>query len=66
LIKAIEKLFCCANDFSNEDSELINRNFVSHGMNKREVDKIDCIKLIVIIEGLFHIIEVMNLEYKSE
>lgn len=66
LMNAIKNIFENANDFSSEDSELINRNFVSHGMNARKVNKTDCIKLFVIIEDLFQIMEEFNLNFESD
>lgn len=48
---AIKLLFANGHDFINEP-ELPNRNFISHGMNKRPVNKIDCVKVMSILENL--------------
>lgn len=65
-LNAIKIYFSHGNDFTNEPQNISNRNFVSHGMNTRPVTKIDCIKLFLIIDGIFIIMENYGLEYKSE
>lgn len=65
-LNAIKTFFRNGQDFTNEQQDIANRNFVSHGMNKRAVTKIDCIKLFLIIKGVFDIKEEYGLEYKSE
>lgn len=65
MINAVKVLFKPGNDFTNESRELINRNFVSHGMNARQVTKIDCIKLFVIINALIKNMKVYNITFKS-
>lgn len=40
----LNKFFANGNDFI-EEPDNINRNYVAHGMNKRAVEKTDCIKL---------------------
>lgn len=42
----ISQLFDRANNFSDEP-EWINRNFVHHGMSKRQINRADCIKLFL-------------------
>jgi hypothetical protein len=45
----VRKLFENAEDFSNKYNNKLNRNMISHGMNTRNPDKIDCIKLFVLL-----------------
>ena len=45
--KIIDQLFLFADDFQKENS--LNRNFLSHGMNRLIPDKIDCLKLFVLL-----------------
>jgi len=50
-LQAITVLFAASNDFKDEP-DLPNRNFISHGMNQRQVSKIDCVKVMSIISNL--------------
>lgn len=52
-LNAIKVLFANGQDFKNEP-ELPNRNFISHGMNKRAVNKIDCIKVLSVLENVIN------------
>ena len=51
LDNVLEKYFKKANDFQNEPEE-INRNYLAHGMAKREYTHRDCMKLFVVIHFL--------------
>ena len=53
-LKAITVLFARGNDFTDEP-DLANRNFISHGMNKRQVTKLDCVKALIILCNLIEI-----------
>lgn len=48
----IEKLFLGANDFDYSREKGLNRNFISHGMNKYNPNKTDCIKLFVLLYNI--------------
>lgn len=60
-LQAISVLFANGNDFTDEP-DLPNRNFISHGMNKRQVKQIDCIKVLSIISNLADLRNFINLE----
>jgi len=45
--KIIDQMFMSADDFKKENN--LNRNFLSHGMNRLIPDKIDCLKLFVLL-----------------
>ena len=60
-LQAITVLFTNGEDFKSEP-DLPNRNFISHGMNKRVVSKIDCIKVMSIIRNLFEISDIIELK----
>ena len=64
-LQAITILFANGEDFKSEP-DLPNRNFISHGMNKRVVSKIDCIKVISIIRNLFEISDTIDLKKMLE
>lgn len=60
-LQAITILFAGGGDFIDEPN-LPNRNFISHGMNKRAVVKIDCIKVLSIISNLADLRDFINIE----
>lgn len=66
MLNAITRLYEKGNDFTNESTEIINRNFVDHGMNTRKVTQIDCVKLFLIIDNLFYFMEEYGWSYKSD
>lgn len=66
VLNAITRLYENGNDFTNENAEMINRNFVDHGMNTRKVTQIDCIKLFLIIDNIFYFMEEYGWSYKSD
>ena len=66
VLNAITKIYETRNDFTNESTEIINRNFVDHGMNTRKVTQIDCIKLFLIIDNIFYFMEEYGWSYKSD
>lgn len=66
MLNAITIIYKNGDDFTNEPTEIINRNFVDHGMNTRSVTQIDCIKLFLIIDNLFYFMEEYDWSYKSD
>ena len=60
-LQAITVLFASGGDFRDEPN-LPNRNYISHGMNKRQVTKIDCVKVLSIISNLADLRDFINLE----
>ena len=61
LFSCLETFFANGNDFKNEPL-VINRNFVAHGMNKREVRRRDCVQLFL---ALYNFTRFLKL-YKSK
>lgn len=60
-LEATTILFSDGNDFVDE-KDIPNRNFISHGMNNRQVTKLDCVRVLSILKGLYE----MKLEINSE
>ena len=60
-LQAITVLFANGGNFRDEPN-LPNRNYISHGMNKRQVTKIDCVKVLSIISNLADLRDFINLE----
>lgn len=58
---AITVLFGTHKNFIDEP-DLPNRNFISHGMNQRQVTKIDCVKVLSIISNLADVKELIQIE----
>lgn len=55
LLCCLKTLFASGKDFK-EEPDVLNRNFISHGMNHRPVEKNDCIQLFVALQNLlFHL-----------
>lgn len=48
----IKQLFLDGDDFNYSREQGLNRNFVSHGMNKYNPDRTDCLKLFVLIYNI--------------
>lgn len=61
LFSCLETFFANGNDFEDEPA-IINRNFIAHGMNKREVCQQDCVQLFLALYNLTHFLKL----YKSE
>lgn len=59
LIAYLETLFGNGNDFKAEP-EMLNRNFIGHGMNRRAVRKRDCIQLFLALNNLMHFLDLEN------
>lgn len=55
LIECLHTYFSFGNNFKNEPN-IINRNYISHGMNKRNVQKKDCIQLFLTLYNIFEFI----------
>lgn len=51
LFACLETIFAYGNDFKNEPN-IINRNFVDHGMNRKRIRKRDCIQLFLVLNNL--------------
>lgn len=66
MLNAIASMYKGGNDFTNESQDMINRNFVDHGMNTRRVTQIDCIKLFLIIDDLFYFLKENGWSFKSD
>lgn len=58
----IEQLFLNAEDFDHTKEKGLNRNFISHGMNKYNPNKTDCLKLFVL---LYNINLLFNIDFFS-
>lgn len=54
----IEQLFLDGNDFDYSREQGLNRNFISHGMNKYNPDRTDCLKLFVLIYNIYFLFDV--------
>lgn len=59
LIAYLETLFGNGNDFKAEP-DMLNRNFIGHGMNRRAVRKRDCIQLFLALNNLMHFLDLEN------
>lgn len=53
LFACLETIFAYGNDFKDEPN-IINRNFVDHGMNRRRIRKRDCIQLFLVLNNLMY------------
>jgi len=53
LFSSLETIFANGNNFKNEP-DIINRNFVDHGMNRKRIRKRDCIQLFLILNNLMY------------
>lgn len=58
-IACLDTFFCNANNFVKE-GKFINRDFLSHGMNKRKVRKRDCIQLFLLLYNMNDTIKFLN------
>lgn len=52
----IEKMYANVKDFSIEEDALY-RNFISHGMNKYNPDKLDCLKLFTLLYNIYELFD---------
>ncbi len=59
LFECLNIIFANGGDFK-EEPPIINRNFVSHGMNKRKVRRKDCIKVFL---ALYNFVEMLEFEW---
>lgn len=59
LFSCLETIFSNGNDFKKEPP-VINRNFISHGMNRRAVRKRDCIQLFLVLNNLTHVLSYIS------
>ena len=57
----LKTLYSNGNDFITQP-QLPNRNFISHGMFKRQITKTDCIKIFILIENLCFTINHLKLQ----
>ena len=51
LFACLETIFAYGNDFR-EEPNVINRNFLNHGMNRKRIRKRDCIQLFLVLNNL--------------
>lgn len=65
LIEIIKLFYKNSNNFQIKDN-ILNRNLIAHGMLKRKVTKIDCLKLFVILDNLITFIDFFNMNELSE
>lgn len=56
LLACLNTFFADGNDFR-EEPEVVNRNFIDHGMNRRRVRRKDCIQLFVALYDLVELLE---------
>jgi len=59
MFACFEKFFENGNDFRKEP-KLINRNFIAHGMNRRDVRKRDCIQLFLALYNLVDFLDFIS------
>lgn len=62
---AIERIYENTKDFSNKDTDVINRHFVDHRMLQRVATRTNCIKLLVILDDIIRIYEFYDFTYQS-
>lgn len=60
----IEKMFKDAEDFTVENG--LNRNMLSHGMNKYNPDKTDCLKLFALLYNIHFLFDVTYYHFQEE
>lgn len=60
----ISNLFQDGVDFTKENG--LNRNFSSHGMNKYQPTKIDCLKLFVLLYNICHLFSSKYLQFETK
>lgn len=53
LFACLETMFAYGNDFKDEP-DIINRNYVDHGMNRKRIRKRDCIQLFLVLNNLMY------------
>jgi hypothetical protein len=53
----IKSLFEHSNDFIESNERGIKRNFISHGMNKNLPNKVDCLKLFVLLYNIYYLFD---------
>lgn len=53
LFASLETIFAYGNDFKDEP-DIINRNFVDHGMNHKRIRRRDCIQLFLVLNNLMY------------
>ena len=56
LFRCLISIFQDTNDFTATEN-IVNRNFIDHGMNKRQVCKKDCIKLFLALYNLLYLLD---------
>lgn len=62
-INIVKELFKNADDFKGENG--MNRNYLSHGMNQYIPNKIDCLKLFVLLYGVYALFDTKVLVLKK-
>ena len=64
VISCLQKVFENGDDFKNQP-EIINRNFLDHGMLERNVDKKDCLQMFILIFNMYELFELFDLFNKE-
>lgn len=62
----IRKLFSDGEDFNLAKENGLNRNYISHGMNSYLPDKIDCLKLFVLLYNIYFLFDLELFKWKQE
>ena len=62
LFACLKKYFADGNNFKNEP-DIINRNFLNHGMSTKRVRKKDCLQLFLLYCNM---LDMLDMEYKSK
>lgn len=65
LIAYLEKLFENGQDFQIK-TDVLNRNFLLHGMNKSKIRKMDCIQLFLALYNVIEVIDGVNGKMKEK
>lgn len=58
LFSCLSTVFAKGNDFK-EEPAVINRNFIGHGMNRREVRRRDCIQLFLLLNNFVEFLDII-------
>lgn len=58
IASCLQAFFANGKDFV-EEPDVINRNYIGHGMSKRPVEKIDCIKVFLLYRHVLHFLKTL-------
>lgn len=59
ILKAIETIFSDGNNFTNEMT-IINRNYLTHGMSKRNISKLECFQIWCLAYSMWIMLDVIE------